>query len=280
MTLYVPCKVGADASSVFFDLANERSIKYKTASGKTLKIHQEREIKNCTGGIVWETAFLLGTFLEDRGVENLGWSRTDAASDGNPENTPAEREIAEGGGQRRRSKGKDDGPAPKKRKGSGEDKRPPRVLEVGAGCGLLGLILAHMGCSVVLTEAQEAMANLEHNVEKNADGCPGRNPRAQRLDWTAREDLEALRGSKRFPFDVIVGTDVVFNTQMVEPLLVVLHAAAHASSTVLHPPGRRAAAAQRETGPRLDPLLSLSPTQLTLSHAPPPLPFPLPLALL
>ena len=29
-----------------------------------LKIHQERDIKNCTGGIVWETAFLLGTFLE------------------------------------------------------------------------------------------------------------------------------------------------------------------------------------------------------------------------
>ena len=31
------------------------------------------------------------------------------------------------------------------------------VLEIGAGCGLLSLILGHSGCSVVATEALETL---------------------------------------------------------------------------------------------------------------------------
>ena len=44
-----------------------------------------------------------------------------------------------------------------------------RLLEVGAGCGMLGLVLAAHGCRVVLSEASEAMANLaEHQQQQVA----------------------------------------------------------------------------------------------------------------
>ena len=64
MVLYEPVSGSADAASVFFEMANSNSIEYRCSGGSLLKIKQDRNIKNCTGGIVWETAFLLGTFLE------------------------------------------------------------------------------------------------------------------------------------------------------------------------------------------------------------------------
>jgi hypothetical protein len=64
MVLYEPICGAADAASVFFEMANANSIEYRCSEGSLLKINQDRNIKNCTGGIIWETAFLLGTFLE------------------------------------------------------------------------------------------------------------------------------------------------------------------------------------------------------------------------
>jgi hypothetical protein len=45
-----------------------------------------------------------------------------------------------------------------------------QVLEVGAGCGLLGLVLAQLGCHVTLTEAPVVMEYLNENVERNGAG--------------------------------------------------------------------------------------------------------------
>jgi hypothetical protein len=45
-----------------------------------------------------------------------------------------------------------------------------QVLEVGAGCGLLGLVLARLGCDVTLTEAPVVMDYLTSNVGSNGAG--------------------------------------------------------------------------------------------------------------
>jgi hypothetical protein len=65
MVLYEPIIASAgDAATTFFEMANSNTIEYRCSGGSLLTIKQDRNIKNCTGGIVWETAFLLGTFLE------------------------------------------------------------------------------------------------------------------------------------------------------------------------------------------------------------------------
>ena len=126
---------GADSSEFFFELANSGTVRYRGKAGKTLTVQQDRNIDDCTGGIIWETAYLLATYLE-----------------------------AQGGLAKR------------------------RVLEVGAGCGLLGLVLATHGAEVLLTEAQPAMSNLRRNVKAAGKECKP-TPRAMQLRWESEDDL-------------------------------------------------------------------------------------------
>ena len=98
-------------------------------------------------------------------------------------------------------------------------KPPPRCLEVGAGCGLLGTTLAAAGAAVVLTETEGAMANLHHNVQSNQPPLGGRgSATARALHWGNEAQIaEVVRDGG--PFDVLLGTDVVYVADMVEPLL-------------------------------------------------------------
>ena len=141
---------GEAAAEGFFDLANAALVRYtvkeckQSENGKgdgasgggggsggavELLVEQDQSLHNSCGGIVWESAFCLAEYLR--------------------------RHI------KRRCK------------------RPPvsnaaglkgcRVLEVGAGCGLLGMAMAVMGAKeVVLTDHPDAMPLLRRNVQRNA----------------------------------------------------------------------------------------------------------------
>lgn len=204
---------------------------------------------------MWETALLLATYLEGRGIDGLGWCESD-------EDYSGERQPKGAGiqptrlGKSKRDAADADGEAPnvdqprKKKKYKGEqeqednDRAPgasmsmrrgrhwPRVLEVGAGCGLLGLVLSHLGAQVVLTEAAEAMSILTTNVTKkrNLKRLPASaSVEALKVDWTSETDISALVRGNPGMFDVIVGTDVIFNIELVEPLLKLLHRVSHRS---------------------------------------------------
>ena len=102
--------------------------------------------------------------------------------------------------------------------------RPLRVLELGAGCGVLGISLAAMGEQVVLTDIDLAfgestdstLRHLEANVALNRD-IVGKRAEVRRLAWGDDEDITEV--AKLGPFDLIVGCDLVYDPDLHVPLL-------------------------------------------------------------
>jgi predicted nicotinamide N-methyase len=178
-----------ELSLAFFELANAKLVGFRLDAKQMRKkrksavIVVKQDAGACgqhTGGIVWETCYLLMNFLLSR-REKLG-----------------------------------------------------NVLEVGAGCSMLGLVLQASGFAkrVVLTEAPNVMENLLGNVKRNqhvskkAVGC--------QLDWNYyKRDAQTADSLLRpHSFDTIVGTDVIFAPSLVEPLLQTLQYMSHEQTVV------------------------------------------------
>lgn len=81
--------------------------------------------------------------------------------------------------------------------------RGTRVLELGAGTGLPGIVAASLGAQVVQTDRQAvAMSVCRRNGERN-----GASSIEYRLvDWTAWDDAER--------YDVIIGSDILYGESM------------------------------------------------------------------
>jgi predicted nicotinamide N-methyase len=102
-----------------------------------------------------------------------------------------------------------------------------RVLEVGSGCGLNGIVLKQMGNEVVFTDQAPVLSLLRNNLRRNLSGeCDVRE-----LDWITVPANE-LMAFKEANFDVIVGADVIFKSEVVDALLRVLYELSHASTTI------------------------------------------------
>ena len=81
--------------------------------------------------------------------------------------------------------------------------RGARVLELGAGTGLPGIVAAALGARVVQTERQEvALFVCKRNAERN--GISEIDHRA--ADWTAWEDREK--------YDCILGSDILYASSL------------------------------------------------------------------
>jgi len=103
------------------------------------------------------------------------------------------------------------------------------ILELGAGCGLLGIVLASMGCSVVLTDVNQALPLIIENSALNQSMLNSK-PKVMPLDWENRTQIRAVE--EQGQFDVIVATDVVFNTHLVPPLINCLKMLSNPSSFI------------------------------------------------
>ena len=101
------------------------------------------------------------------------------------------------------------------------------ILELGAGVGLVGLLLAadhdvHVTLSETSTAysgAEVTWENLRHNVEINrgAEGFVG-SVELMELDWTD--------GSPQKAFDLVIGSDILYEPHLFPDLLDVMQAAA------------------------------------------------------
>ncbi|GAQ89683.1 hypothetical protein KFL_005500060 [Klebsormidium nitens] len=84
-----------------------------------------------------------------------------------------------------------------------------RVIEVGAGTGLVGLALASLGADVVLTDREALMPGLRTNIQANQleERC-----RADVLEWGS--DASHLFP----PVDYVVGSDILYDMSLVPAL--------------------------------------------------------------
>ncbi|KAL6058859.1 Methyltransferase-like protein 21B [Balamuthia mandrillaris] len=114
-----------------------------------------------------------------------------------------------------------------------------RVLEVGAGCGLVGIALALQGANVVMTDLEEVLPNLQRNLQANKllhqdtlqaepqvrIGClRWGNPLdvdaiCANTSQTQRDTKEKSQEAEDKGFDYVVASDVIWLDHLVEPLV-------------------------------------------------------------
>jgi predicted nicotinamide N-methyase len=86
-----------------------------------------------------------------------------------------------------------------------------RILELGAGLGVAGIAAAGFGHRVTITDYDDEILDFSR-VSAAVNGCEG--VLQQRLDWLEPEKLGV--------FDIIIGSEILFNPRFFIPLLNVL----------------------------------------------------------
>jgi predicted nicotinamide N-methyase len=92
-----------------------------------------------------------------------------------------------------------------------------RLIELGSGCGVLGISAGLLGGEVILTDAKVALTQLSQNVELNLPPLEFPNVHVCQLKWG--EDVSAALHPHAVPFDFVLASDVVYNEDTVDALL-------------------------------------------------------------
>ncbi|XP_061336459.1 uncharacterized protein LOC133283596 [Gastrolobium bilobum] len=98
------------------------------------------------------------------------------------------------------------------------DDGPLRILELGSGTGIVGIVAAvTLGGNVTLTDLPHVVPNLRFNADANAGivGSTGGAVTVAPLRWGHVDDVEAIGRE----FDLILASDVVYHDHLYEPLL-------------------------------------------------------------
>mmetsp|Transcript_558 Transcript_558/g.1033 ORF Transcript_558/g.1033 Transcript_558/m.1033 type:complete len:250 (-) Transcript_558:90-839(-) len=105
--------------------------------------------------------------------------------------------------------------------------RNKKVLELGSGCGLVGIASGILGANeVVMTDLQYALPLMRENVERNESSWKGEEFPCQRIeceecDWFVPPPINELFGSKNEGMrpDVVLVADCVWISSLIAPLL-------------------------------------------------------------
>ena len=107
-----------------------------------------------------------------------------------------------------------------------------RVVELGAGCGLVGLTCAALGAAeVVLTDQVLHVAQV--NADRNFTGAERERIALQPLRWGDAADIAAVKGGQGRAFDLIAASDVLYNVESHDALAETMAALSTPGTVVL-----------------------------------------------
>ena len=92
------------------------------------------------------------------------------------------------------------------------------MLDLGAGCGVTSVVAAALGARVSATDLPYSLPLLRRNVDSNAEllAAAGGSVAVGSLDWLAtNDDVNKLLAN----VDIILAADVIWDEELVEPLL-------------------------------------------------------------
>jgi hypothetical protein len=86
-----------------------------------------------------------------------------------------------------------------------------RILELGTGCGMVGITIAQLltRAEVLLTDLQEAQEIVERNIDL-AHPAKGSSLKFQKLDWNA--ELPPNLQLPSSPLDLVIAADCTYNS--------------------------------------------------------------------
>ncbi|XP_009642837.2 protein-lysine methyltransferase METTL21C [Egretta garzetta] len=92
-----------------------------------------------------------------------------------------------------------------------------KVLEIGAGTGLVSIVACILGAYVTATDLPEVLENLSYNISRNTQNMNIHKPEVRKLVWG--EGLNEDFPISTYHYDFILATDVVYYHAALDPLL-------------------------------------------------------------
>ncbi|KAJ3592799.1 hypothetical protein NHX12_005138 [Muraenolepis orangiensis] len=106
-----------------------------------------------------------------------------------------------------------------------------RVLELGAGTGLVAIVSSLLGAAVTATDLQDILGNLTANVMRNTRGRCRHTPQVTALSWGP--DLEHSFPRSLHRYDYVLAADVVYHHDFLEELLLTMEHFCQPGTTLL-----------------------------------------------
>ncbi|KAK0150284.1 putative methyltransferase-like protein [Merluccius polli] len=106
-----------------------------------------------------------------------------------------------------------------------------RVLELGAGTGLVAIVSCLLGAAVTATDLQDVLGNLTANVMRNTRGRCHYMPQVAALSWG--QDLERSFPRSLYHYDYVLAADVVYHHDFLEQLLLTMQHFCQPGTTLL-----------------------------------------------
>ncbi|KAK3530168.1 hypothetical protein QTP86_017734, partial [Hemibagrus guttatus] len=95
------------------------------------------------------------------------------------------------------------------------------VLEIGAGTGLLSIVITLLGAKLTATDLPEILSNLRYNLNRNTRWLRRHEPQVKQLSWGF--ELEKTSPRSLHYYDYVLAADVVYHHNVLDELLATMH---------------------------------------------------------